>query len=58
MSLKFKMKGKDHLEKLSVLKKVLKWILQKERLGADDWKEMGQQKFVVNTAIKLVRTKV
>jgi len=28
------------------------------RTGGDDWKELGQQNFVVNTAIKLVRTKV
>jgi hypothetical protein len=32
--------------------------ITERKTGADDWKELGRQKFVANTAIKLVRTKV
>jgi len=37
------MKGKDYLEKLSVHKKVLKWILQKEGLAVMTGKNWGSR---------------
>jgi hypothetical protein len=44
--MKFKMKGKDHMEKLSVHKKALKCILQKLRLALMAGKKWSRENFL------------